>query len=39
MGPISCLVIGILEETHTGLKQLEGEQMMTQFSLLGELSL
>jgi len=26
------------KETHTGLEQLDGEQMMTEFSFLGEIS-
>ncbi len=42
----TCLVASILQivfcvqqkkEMHTGLEQLEGEQMMTELSFLGEL--
>ncbi len=39
----TCLVSSILQtlqqkkEMHTGLEQLEGEQMMTELSFLGEL--
>jgi len=47
MGSINCLVTHILQniffcvpqKTGTGLKQLEGEEMMTEFSFFGELSL
>jgi len=47
-GSIKCLFTYILQkfffcvqlkkETHTGLEQLEGEEMMTEFKFLGELS-
>jgi len=42
MGPVNCLVTDIIQnilfcvqqkkDIHTGLKQLEGEYMMTEFS-------
>jgi len=49
MGSIECLVTNILQniffcvqqkkETHTGLKQLEGEEMMTEFLFLSDFKL
>ncbi len=46
MAIVNCLFTNILEniffcsqqkkETHTGLEQLEGERMITEFSLSGE---
>ncbi len=47
MGTINSLITSILQnnfcstykETYTGLEQHEGEEMMTTFSFLGELSL
>ncbi len=46
MATINCLITNILQnifffvqqnkETHTGLEQVEGEQMMTEVSFLGE---
>ncbi len=49
MGTINCLITSILQniffydqhkkETHTGLEKHEGEQKMTKFPFLGELSL
>jgi len=32
---ISFFVFSMKKETHTGLQQLEGEEMMTEFSFLG----
>ncbi len=37
--PSKCLILCSTEETHTGLEQVGGEQMMTDFFILGELSL
>jgi len=49
MGPINYLVTDIFQniffcvqhkkEIHTGLEQLQGEQLMTEFKFFGELSL
>ncbi len=49
MATINCLVTKILQniffcaqqkkESHTGLQQLEAEQMITEFSFLGGLSI